>query len=90
MKTIEQAISNYDTDLLQRAAHSLKGAVGNFSSDVEKAALDLELIGKHRGSLKDAQNLYDALTKKLDKLIPTIKALADSSHSFLEEGRMDN
>jgi len=55
MKTIEHAIANYNSDLLYRTAHSLKGAVGNFSSDVEKAALDLELIGKHHGSIKDAQ-----------------------------------
>lgn len=76
MKTIDHAIATYDSDLLYRTAHSLKGAVGNFSSDVEKAALDLELIGKHHGSLKDAQNLFEVLNKKMDKLIPTIKSLA--------------
>jgi two-component system sensor histidine kinase/response regulator len=80
MKTIEHAIATYNSDLLYHTAHSLKGAVGNFSSDVEKAALDLELIGKHHGSLKDAQNLFEVLTKKMDKLIPTIKSLADSTH----------
>lgn len=82
MRTIEHAIATYDSDLLYHTAHSLKGAVGNFSSDVEKAALDLELIGKHHGSLKDAQNLYEVLNKKMEKLIPTIKSLADS-HSHL-------
>jgi signal transduction histidine kinase/CheY-like chemotaxis protein/HPt (histidine-containing phosphotransfer) domain-containing protein len=80
MKTLEHAIATYNSDLLYRTAHSLKGAVGNFSSDVEKAALDLELIGKHHGSIKDAQNLFEVLVKKMDKLIPTIKSLADSTH----------
>jgi len=80
MRTIEHAIATFNSDLLYHTAHSLKGAVGNFSSDVEKAALDLELIGKHHGSLKDAQNLFEVLTKKMDKLIPTIKSLADNSH----------
>eukprot|EP01113_Clastostelium_recurvatum_P030652 TRINITY_DN373_c1_g1_i2.p1 TRINITY_DN373_c1_g1~~TRINITY_DN373_c1_g1_i2.p1 ORF type:complete len:482 (+),score=158.86 TRINITY_DN373_c1_g1_i2:35-1447(+) len=77
LSKLELAISTHNSDLLYRSAHSLKGALSSFSIEASKAALDLELVGKHHGSFKDAQHLFEVLTKEIDKLLPTIKSLAE-------------
>eukprot|EP01112_Ceratiomyxa_fruticulosa_P009595 TRINITY_DN2510_c0_g5_i1.p1 TRINITY_DN2510_c0_g5~~TRINITY_DN2510_c0_g5_i1.p1 ORF type:complete len:859 (+),score=230.35 TRINITY_DN2510_c0_g5_i1:145-2577(+) len=89
LNQLDAAIASHDSELLFRAAHGLKGAVANFSIDASKAALDLELIGKHHGSFKDAQHLFEVLTKEIDKLLPTIKTLAGypSNGSGVSESR---
>jgi HPt (histidine-containing phosphotransfer) domain-containing protein len=72
---IESALDSGDSDSVQRLAHSLKGAVGNFSA---KAAFDvaqgLEDIGRE-GDLSRAQATFSDLKQELERLMPALSGL---------------
>ena len=68
LATIKQAIHAEDGDALERAAHNLKGSVGNFGADTAyAAALTLEEIGRKK-ALTTAKNAFSILEKALTDL----------------------
>jgi len=61
LNKIEDSIKNKDSDALRKSAHTLKGAVSNFSAQkAYDAAYELEMAGK--------DNIMDSADKKLDTL----------------------
>jgi CheY-like chemotaxis protein len=76
LSDVQAAIARRDAAELSRAAHTLKGSVGNFGA---KRAYDevvkLEAIGKG-GDLTDAQRTYDGLEREIDRLVAALRALA--------------
>ncbi len=65
---IQGSIEHRDANSLMQAAHTLKGAVGNFGAKVAfDAALRLELMGRG-GDFTNAEELYAELTKEVARL----------------------
>jgi CheY-like chemotaxis protein/HPt (histidine-containing phosphotransfer) domain-containing protein len=72
---IEGALRNGDSDALRQSAHTLKGAVGNFSAqNAYDAAYALEQIGRS-GDLGEATGAYRVLKQELERLQPMLGAL---------------
>jgi HPt (histidine-containing phosphotransfer) domain-containing protein len=70
---IKSAINENDSDALEREAHSLKGAVGNFGADnAYEAAFHLEKLGKN-GDMASAAEGLSNLEKELGELITELK-----------------
>lgn len=77
MSSIRQSIDNGDADGLHKAAHSLKGSVGNFSAAVAyDTALELETIGKG-GDLSQADQAYTRMEQILEDLSGALDSLAE-------------
>ncbi|MEW5981158.1 MAG: two-component regulator propeller domain-containing protein [Acidobacteriota bacterium] len=73
---IRQAIERQDADAVRSAAHTLKGAVGNFGARrVSDAAASLEALGARR-SLAGASDLWAVLDRELGHLMEALDALA--------------
>jgi CheY-like chemotaxis protein len=73
---VRDAIARGDADRLRRAAHSLKGAVGNFGADTAfDLAQRLETMGRD-GNLTAAPGTFADLEKQLERLLPVLAALA--------------
>jgi HPt (histidine-containing phosphotransfer) domain-containing protein len=73
IERISNAISENDPGVLEREAHSLKGAVGNFGADdAYEAAYHLEKLGKS-GSMATAEKGLSNLEKTFDILISEMK-----------------
>jgi signal transduction histidine kinase/HPt (histidine-containing phosphotransfer) domain-containing protein len=74
MAEIETAIDEKDAARLDRAAHVLKGSVGNFGSrSTFDLALRLEMMAKDR-KIDGAEEIFNALSEEMERLG---KALAD-------------
>ena len=72
-----QAVSRKDAERLQRAAHSLKGAVATFAAhDAFEAALKLERLGR-AGDLSGAEKAYEALESQIERLRSVLQTLSD-------------
>ena len=70
---IREAISGNNPGVLEREAHSLKGAVGNFGADeAYEAAYHLEKMGKNQEMATAEEGLAN-LESALDKLIFEMK-----------------
>jgi two-component system, sensor histidine kinase and response regulator len=81
-----QAIAAADAARLQRVAHTLKGAVGNFGAS---AAVDLALILERMGrdgDLTDAAAVADALAGELRRVEPKLCSFAEKHHAGASEG----
>lgn len=66
--SIRDAIDQADSHKLDRASHTLKGAVENFcAAPAREAALVLEKIGKS-GDLKGAEKAHDRLEMEIERL----------------------
>ena len=73
MADIKAAISNKDNVLLNKAAHKLKGSVGNFGKNaVYETAFRLESLGEDR-SLDDAVELFTVLENEVEQLVNELK-----------------
>lgn len=73
---IAAAIAAGDAQQLARAAHTLKGSVGNFCAPrAHNAAAALELAGRE-GRLGDAPTLADQLYAELDQVRERLRSLA--------------
>lgn len=71
----EIAISSGDCSTLQASAHTLKGAVGNFSAQkAYDAAFTLEQIGRS-GDLSEAPDALKVLKSELEHLQPVLTSL---------------
>lgn len=69
---IRDAIAADEAPALQRAAHALKGAVGNFGrSAAHESALRLEVMARE-GSLSGAKTAFAVLEDALGRLRPAL------------------
>jgi len=76
MGEMREAIAARDGETLERVAHKIKGAVGNFSAPAAvEAALRLEMMGRE-GDLAGASDAYADLEQSLQRLDPALTALA--------------
>ncbi len=68
LRDIREAVAHRDADALERAAHALKGSVGNFSAKpAADAALRLEVMGRE-GNLAEAEAAFAVLEKEIERL----------------------
>ena len=80
LSDVQQAITAADAESLQKAAHSLKGSVGNFGAkDAYEAALRLEMMGRNREMGESTQALSD-LESALNRLKPQLESLNSSGN----------
>jgi CheY-like chemotaxis protein len=76
LAALQTALAENDAARLERAAHSLKGAVSTFAArDAVDAALKLERLGR-AGDLEEAPQACDALESQLERLRIALQALA--------------
>jgi HPt (histidine-containing phosphotransfer) domain-containing protein len=72
---LRAAAARGDAQAVERAAHGLKGSVGNFGAQAAvDAAFHLEQMGR-AGNLSRAREAIDTLARALDALHPELKAL---------------
>jgi len=72
---IRDAIAQADASTLQRAAHTLKGSVGNFGADnIRESARRLEQMGRE-GDLTHALETCQRLEHQISQLIPALQTL---------------
>jgi PAS domain S-box-containing protein len=77
MAEMQSAISEGDAYRLNRAAHTLKGAVGNFGADaVHELALELEAMGKH-GDLTGARETFPVFEGEIARLKRALESFAE-------------
>ena len=68
LANLRDAITAGDANALERAAHKLKGSVGNFAAQPAfEAALQLEILGRD-GNLSEAALAYGVLEKEIERL----------------------
>lgn len=73
---IENAIINRDSEALRKAAHTLKGAVANFSAPAAyEAASILEQTGRN-GELANADDQFLKLKTEIDSVIKEMKKIS--------------
>jgi len=76
---IEDAIARGDAKRLERTAHRLKGAVGNFGArPASNAALQLEMFGRS-GDLTGAEAGCSTLKRELQQLEPVLSTIRSDS-----------
>jgi HPt (histidine-containing phosphotransfer) domain-containing protein len=76
MEDIRDAIDRGDPHRLNRAAHALKGSVGNFGGrNAFETALRLEIMGKNR-ELCGAAAVYSALAEEMERLGKALEKFA--------------
>jgi CheY-like chemotaxis protein len=79
---LRRAIAKGDAAALERAAHSLKGAVGNFGARAtQAAALRLETMGRTK-DLTHAEEAFALLAEELARLQPALSAFASEEESL--------
>jgi HPt (histidine-containing phosphotransfer) domain-containing protein len=79
LSTIQETITQCDAKALERAAHTLKGAVGNFSAQgAYAAALRVEMIGRS-GDLTHVAEAYVELEKEIARLSEALIALREEN-----------
>jgi PAS domain S-box-containing protein len=75
MHKVKDALMRGDSNALERAAHTIKGSVGNFvAKPALQAAQRIEQIGRD-GNMGEAEEACKALEAELDRLIPALAAL---------------
>ncbi len=75
MTAISDAVEIGDGDALMKAAHTLKGSVGNFGAKAAfEAALKLEDMGRNN-DLDKATDAFNDLEKEIEKILPALSAL---------------
>ena len=79
LEQIRQAAAERDAKTLERAAHTLKGSVGNFAADsVFQAALRLEKLGR-AGDFSSVDQALAELEAEMRRLAPALTEF--SGHS---------
>jgi len=72
---IRESLSRLDAKGLERAAHALKGSIGNFAAPrAFDAALQLEIVARS-GDLAPAEATWQALESELEILKPALAGL---------------
>ena len=76
LQSAQRAISSRDAEGLQRAGHTLKGALGNLSAvRASDLAAELEAMGKN-GALNGAQELINKLVLELTTVMQALETLS--------------
>jgi two-component system sensor histidine kinase/response regulator len=76
LQAAQRAISSRDAEGLQRAGHTLKGALGNLSAlRASDLAAELEVMGKN-GALAGAQELINKLVLELTTVMQALETLS--------------
>src|SRR5213594_1090903 len=76
LAALREAIERREAGAVERAAHSLKSAVGNFGAGAAfHAAWTLETMAR-QGDLKHASDTYQILAKEIERLKPALAGLA--------------
>ena len=76
---IGHAVEARDARALERAAHTLKGSVGNFGADATfQAAFLLEKMGRS-GNLTGVDEAYHVLETEMERLRPALATLGQGS-----------
>ncbi len=76
LSEIRSAVEQGDSEALHRAAHALKGSVGNFgAAPAFQAALHLERLGRS-ARLDEAGEAYRHLESEISRLVPALADLA--------------
>ncbi len=86
LASLHAALDEEDPAEVQRVAHTLKGAVGNFGAKgASDLALLLERMGRE-GNLDDAEPIADQLELELERLRPALETFARKTEpsSFAE------
>ncbi len=84
LSDIQDAISQNNRNALERAAHTMKGSVSNFSADgAYEAAFNLEKIGLN-GDLSEAEEAYVKLKEEIKNLRPVLKNLISNEGIYAE------
>ena len=79
LSELKNAIDNGDTQIVERAAHTLKGSVGTFSAKKAlKTAFRLETMGRE-GNLQEATAVYSKLEQEIEELEAALKATLSES-----------
>jgi two-component system sensor histidine kinase/response regulator len=79
LSQIREALKREDLKLLEQAAHTLKGSVGNFCAPAAyAAALKLEKIGGE-GNVEKAQEAWIDLERAMEQLRPALQLLRDGA-----------
>ena len=80
LSAIQQAIEQDDAQGLERAAHALKGSVGNFVIPTAvKAAQTLETMGRE-GNLAAADTAYAVLQEEISGIVQVFQRLESAVH----------
>lgn len=75
LKKIGDSIEKKDSEALRKSAHTLKGAVSNFSAQrAYDAAYQLELAGKDK-LFDDVDKKFESLKHAIDEVINAMKTL---------------
>ncbi|MCP4134185.1 MAG: Hpt domain-containing protein [bacterium] len=75
LDNIGAAIKSNDSEALRKTAHTLKGAVSNFSAaKAFEAAFSLEKIGK-AGELDEAEAIYETLKNEINTTCEAMELL---------------
>lgn len=78
LSSIQDAITHQDADALGRAAHKLKGEIGNFTTlGAYETLAKLEAMG-YRADLSDAGSAFQYLEKETQDLALNLQSLAES------------
>jgi signal transduction histidine kinase/DNA-binding response OmpR family regulator len=80
LSEIHEAIARGDTEALARAAHTLKGSVGNFAphGDAFETALRLEMMGSN-GDMSGAEQAYLVLEAEIERLKSAVMAFGEAN-----------
>jgi two-component system, sensor histidine kinase and response regulator len=74
---ISDSINKGDPDALRKTAHTLKGAVSNFSAQsAYDAAYDLEIVGKNN-ELESADKKFNLLKREIDLVVQEMKSMIE-------------
>ncbi len=77
LDVIQEAIRTKIGEKIGKSAHTIKGAVANFSADrAYTAALELEKIGKNN-ELDKAEEAYSRLSAEIDNMKAALKLLIE-------------
>ncbi len=77
LSAITEAVVRHDAKALERAAHSLKSAVGNFAAqEAMEAARKLEFMARS-GDLSAVEKAHHALQQEIERLKPVLVGLTE-------------
>lgn len=72
---LRSAVEMKDGAAIERAAHTLKGAVSNFGAEaVVQAALNIEIMGRQR-DLEHAEEAFRSVEQKIRRVLAAIETL---------------
>ncbi len=85
LSQVEHAVRQGNAEAIERAAHTLKGSVGNFAADrAFEAALKLETMGRE-GALKHVKRAFKDLEREINLFTDVLASLKkDKFRDFLQ------